>query len=98
MPINREYRRSNRKNLDFDQLSDIKLPVNLELAGKKLTVRELLDLHEGSVLQLNRLAGENVDLMVNARSIAKGEVVITNNKFGFRLVSLLNPEERLKHI
>jgi flagellar motor switch protein FliN/FliY len=68
------------------------------LGQKKLTIKELLSLKEGSVLEISRLAGENIDLIVNNRLIAKGEVVVMNNHFGFRLVTLLSPEERLKQM
>jgi flagellar motor switch protein FliN/FliY len=82
----------------MDQLGDIMLPIRMVLGQKKLTIKELLSLKEGSVLEISRLAGENIDLIVNNRLIAKGEVVVMNNHFGFRLVTLLSPEERLKQM
>jgi flagellar motor switch protein FliN/FliY len=98
MPLIKEYLRSTRKNLDMEQLGDIMLPIRMVLGQKKLTIKELLSLKEGSVLEISRLAGENIDLIVNNRLIAKGEVVVMNNHFGFRLVTLLSPEERLKQM
>ena len=98
MPLLKEYLRSTRKNLDIEQLGDIMLPIHMVLGQKKLTIKELLNLKEGSVLEITRLAGENIDLIVNDRLMAKGEVVIMNNHFGFRLVTLLSPEERLKQM
>jgi flagellar motor switch protein FliN/FliY len=98
MPLLKEYLRSSRKNLDMEQLGDIMLPIRMVLGQKKLTIKELLSLKEGSVLEISRLAGENIDLIVNNRLIAKGEVVVMNNHFGFRLVTLLSPEERLKQM
>ena len=98
MPLLKEYLRSTRKNLDMEQLGDIMLPIRMVLGQKKLTIKELLSLKEGSVLEITRLAGENIDLIVNNRLIAKGEVVVMNNHFGFRLVTLLSPEERLKQM
>jgi flagellar motor switch protein FliN/FliY len=82
----------------MEQLGDIMLPIRMVLGQKKLTIKELLSLKEGSVLEISRLAGENIDLIVNNRLIAKGEVVVMNNHFGFRLVTLLSPEERLKQM
>jgi flagellar motor switch protein FliN/FliY len=82
----------------MEQLGDIMLPIHMVLGQKKLTIKELLNLKEGSVLEITRLAGENIDLIVNNRLMAKGEVVVMNNHFGFRLVTLLSPEERLKQM
>ena len=98
MPLLKDYLRSTRKNLDMEQLGDIMLPIHMVLGQKKLTIKELLNLKEGSVLEITRLAGENIDLIVNNRLMAKGEVVVMNNHFGFRLVTLLSPEERLKQM
>lgn len=94
----RDFQRSTRKNLDMEQMSDIILPVQMVLARKEVTVRDLLRLQEGMTIVLDRLAGENIDLYVNKRHIAKGEVVVTNQRFGFRVVTLLSPEERLKQM
>ena len=93
-----EFQRSTRKQLDMEQMGDIILPIEMVLGNKMITIRELLNLKEGSVIELNRLAGENIDLNINGRQMAKGEVVIMNNHFGFRLVTLLSPEERLKQM
>ena len=93
-----EYGRSPRKSLDIEQMLDIRLPVTMVLGDKKLAVRDMLNLVPGSVLRLDRVAGENVDLVVNDKVIARGEVVVMNNHLGFRLVYLLNPEERLRNL
>ncbi len=93
-----EFQRSTRKTLDMEQMSDIILPIKMVLGNRMMTIRELLNLKEGNVIELHRLAGENIDLYINDRQMAKGEVVILNNHFGFRLVTLLSPEERLKQI
>ncbi len=96
MAINSEYRVSTRKKLDIENLQDVKLPIRLILGTSKLKIRELLDLKTGKVVELDRLAGETVDFVVNNKVIAKGEVVIIEDNFGIRLVTLLSPEERLK--
>jgi flagellar motor switch protein FliN/FliY len=91
-----EYRISTRKKLDMDQLQDIHLPIRLVLGTSKMKIRDLLELKVGKVVGLDRLAGETVDFVVNNKVIAKGEVVIIDDNFGVRLVTLLSPEERLK--
>lgn len=98
MPISRDYTKSTRKSLDMEQLQDLRFHVGMELGATMISVRELLSLQPGSVLELDRVAGENVDLQINGKVLAKGEVVVMNNHLGFRLVTLLNPEERLKTI
>ncbi|MGL1901731.1 MAG: FliM/FliN family flagellar motor switch protein [Fibrobacterales bacterium] len=98
MAHQKEYYRSTRKSLDIEQLQDIFLPVKMALGTKDMTIRNLLNLKKGSIVQLPRTAGENVDLIVNDKTLAKGEVVVINGHFGFRLVILLNPSERLKNM
>ena len=93
-----QYRRSVRRSLDLDQLQDIRVPVRLHLGGTRMTVDDLLNLEPDQVIQLDRLAGEAVDVVVNKRHMAKGEVVVVNNHLAVRLISLLSPEERLKLI
>jgi len=82
----------------MEQLQDLRFPMVMELGSTMVTVRELLNWQHGSVIELDRVAGENVDLQVNGKVMAKGEVVVMNNHLGFRLVTLLNPEERLKSL
>ncbi len=91
-----EYKKSNKKRLTIEQLQDVSLPVSLELGKKRMRVRELLALSRGSIVKLERLAGEPVDLVINGRAMAKGEVAVIDENFAVRLVTLLSPEERLK--
>lgn len=91
-----EYKRSNKKRLSIEQLQDISLPVKLDLGHKQITVRELLDMAPGKIVKLERLAGEAVDMVVNGKTIAKGEVAVIDEYFAVRVVTLLSPEERLK--
>lgn len=93
-----QYRKSARRSLDLEQLQDIRVPVHLHLGGTKMPLEELLKLEPDQVIQLDRLAGEAVDIVVNHRHMAKGEVVVVNNHLAVRLISLLSPEERLKLI
>ncbi|MBW8888679.1 MAG: FliM/FliN family flagellar motor switch protein [Fibrobacteres bacterium] len=91
-----EYKRSAKKKLSMDQLQDITLPVSLELGHKLMRVKDLLELVPGRIVKLDRLAGEPVDLVINAKTIAKGEVAVIDENFAVRIVTLLSPEERLK--
>ena len=91
-----EYKRSTKKKLTIEQLQDITLPVSLELGHKLMRVKELLDLTPGRIVKLDRLAGEPVDLVINEKIIAKGEVAVIDENFAVRIVTLLSPEERLK--
>jgi len=79
-------------------LQDIRVPVRLHLGGTRMTVDDLLNLQPDQVIELDRLAGEAVDVVVNHRHMAKGEVVVVNNHLAVRLISLLSPDERLKLI
>ena len=91
-----EYKRSTRKKLVMEQLQDISLPVSLELGHKMMRVKDLLELTPGRIVKLDRLAGEPVDLVINGKTIAKGEVAVIDENFAVRIVTLLSPEERLK--
>jgi flagellar motor switch protein FliN/FliY len=96
--VEAQYRRSVRRSLDLEQLQDIRVPVRLHLGGTRMTVDDLLNLQPDQVIELDRLAGEAVDVVVNHRHMAKGEVVVVNNHLAVRLISLLSPDERLKLI
>ncbi len=82
----------------MEQLQDLRFPMVMVLGTSMITVRELLNWQKHSVIELDRVAGENVDLEINGKVMAKGEVVVMNNHLGFRLVTLLSPEERLKSL
>jgi flagellar motor switch protein FliN len=83
---------------NIDLLLDVKMPVAIELGRTELPIAELLALGPGSVIELNKLAGEPVDLLVNNKIIARGEVVVVDENFGVRVTSLLSPEERIKSL
>jgi flagellar motor switch protein FliN/FliY len=85
-----------RENIDM--LLDIELDVSIELGRADLSIKKILELAPGSIVELERMAGEPVDLMVNNRVVAKGEVVIVDENFGIRIVSLVSPEERIKSL
>lgn len=84
------------KNIEI--LMDVKLPVAIELGHTEMTIRDILNLSAGSVVELNKLAGEPVDLLVNNKTVARGEVVVVDENFGLRVTSLISPEERIKSL
>jgi len=83
---------------NIDLLLDVKMPVSIELGRTEMPISELLTLGPGSVVELDKLAGEPVDLLVNDKIIAKGEVVVVDENFGVRITMLMSPEERLKSL
>ena len=83
-------------NLDF--ILDIPLRVSVELGRTKILVRDLLQLGQGSVVELAKFAGEPLELLVNDKLIARGEVVVVNEKFGLRLTDIISPVERIEQL
>lgn len=75
---------------------DVPLQVSVELGKAKKTIKEILEMGPGSVIELDRLAGEPVDMIVNGKLIAKCEVVVINETFGIRITDIVNPAERIK--
>jgi flagellar motor switch protein FliN/FliY len=88
--------KSTPRNIDL--LMDVNLPVSIELGRTKMAIADILALGPGSVVELNKLAGEPVDVMVNYKAVAKGEVVVIDENFGVRITQLMTPEERLRSI
>ena len=85
-----------RKNLDF--IRDIPLQLTVELGRTKVLVKDLLELNQGAVVELGKLAGELLDVYVNSKLVARGEAVVINEKFGVRLVDIVSPTERVEKI
>ena len=83
---------------NLDLLMDVGLPISIELGRTSMSIQEILNLGPGSVVELNKLAGEPVDLLVNNKIVARGEVVVIDENFGIRVTSLISPEERLKSL
>ncbi len=82
----------------IDLLLDIPLEVSVEVGRSRILVRDLLQLQEGSLVELDKLAGEPLDLYVNSRLIARGEAVVVNEKFGLRLTDVVSPSERIEKL
>ncbi len=85
-----------KKNLDF--ILDIPLQVTVELGRTKMLVKDILQLNQGAVVELTKLAGEPLDIFVNSKLVARGEAVVVNEKFGVRLVDIVTPNERVEKI
>ena len=84
------------RNLDY--LLDIKLNITFEVGRAKMQVADLLTLGQGSVIELHRLVGDELDLLINGRLVAKGAVVVVNEKFGCKVTEIISPEQRIKHM
>ncbi len=82
------------QNLDF--ILDIPLNISVELGRSKVMIKDLLQLGQGSVLELDKLAGEPLEVLVNGKLVARGEVVVVNEKFGIRLTDIVSPIERIE--
>ena len=80
---------------DMDFLLDIPLEVTVELGRTRMFIKDLLQLGQGSVVELEKLAGEPMEILVNNKLIARGEVVVVNEKFGIRLTDIISPTERI---
>lgn len=91
-PISEDERRK------LDTIMDIPVTISMEVGRSKISIRNLLQLNQGSVVELDRIAGESLDVMVNGTLIAHGEVVVVNDKFGIRLTDVISQTERIKKL
>jgi flagellar motor switch protein FliN/FliY len=82
----------------LDTIMDIPVTISMEVGRSKISIRNLLQLNQGSVVELDRIAGESLDVMVNGTLIAHGEVVVVNDKFGIRLTDVISQTERIKKL
>jgi flagellar motor switch protein FliN/FliY len=89
---------TNGRSRKIDMLLDVELDVTVELGRKLMSIDDILRLGKGSVVELEKLAGEPVDILVNGKKLAEGEVVVVEDHFGVRLTHLLNPKERIKSL
>ncbi len=88
----------NEGQRNIDLLMDVELPVSIELGKTKMDISDILGLGPGSVVELEKLVGEPVDLLVNNKCVARGEVVVVEENFGLRITQLISPEERIKNL
>jgi flagellar motor switch protein FliN/FliY len=84
--------------LNLDLIMDVRLMLTLEVGRTRVSVRNLLALTQGSVVELDKLAGEPLDVLVNGTLVAHGEVVVVNDKFGIRLLDVVSPEKRVESL
>ena len=85
-------------NPDLDMILDIPVRLSMEVGNTSISIRNLLQLGQGSVIELDRLAGEPLDVLVNGTLIAHGEVVVVNDRFGIRMTDVISPSERIKKL
>lgn len=83
---------------ELDMILDIPVKLTVELGRTKITIKNLLQLAHGSVVELDAMAGEPMDVLVNGTLIAQGEVVVVNDKFGIRLTDIITPSERMRKL
>jgi flagellar motor switch protein FliN/FliY len=83
---------------NIDMLLDVTLPVSIELGRTALKIEDILNLGPGSVVELDKLAGEPVDILVNEKLLAKGEVVVVDENFGVRITSMISPQDRIRSL
>jgi flagellar motor switch protein FliN/FliY len=84
--------------VNLDSILDVPVTISMEIGRTKINIRNLLQLNQGSVVELDRLAGEPMDVLVNGTLIAQGEVVVVNEKFGIRLTDIISPADRVKRL
>lgn len=87
---------SGMNNLDF--LLDVSLNLSVNIGSTRMLIKDLLQLGQGSIIELNKIAGEPMDVLVNDRLIARGEVVVVNDKFGIRLTDIMSPTDRVEQL
>lgn len=86
------------ENQRLDLLLDVPLDVSVELGRARMSIQELLSLGPGSVIELDKVAGEPLDILVNERLVARGEAVVVNDKFGVRITDIISPSERVARL
>lgn len=86
------------EELKLDVILDVPVTISMEIGRTRINIRNLLQLNQGSVVELDRFAGEPMDVLVNGTLIAHGEVVVVNDKFGIRLTDVISPSERVKKL
>ncbi|GAA0331884.1 flagellar motor switch phosphatase FliY [Bacillus carboniphilus] len=93
-----EYKPTEPESKNLDMLLDIPLQITVELGRTKKSVKDILELASGSIIELDKLAGEPVDILINSRLIAKGEVVVIDENFGVRVTDILSPRDRINKL
>jgi flagellar motor switch protein FliN/FliY len=89
---------TNPRDVNMDVILDVSVTLSMEVGRTRIPIRNLLQLNQGSVVELDRAAGEPLDVFVNGTLIAHGEVVVVNEKFGIRLTDVISPAERIRKL
>jgi flagellar motor switch protein FliN/FliY len=89
---------ANGRDVNMDVILDVSVTLSMEVGRTRIPIRNLLQLNQGSVVELDRAAGEPLDVFVNGTLIAHGEVVVVNEKFGIRLTDVISPAERIRKL
>ncbi|MEN1941492.1 flagellar motor switch protein FliN [Luteimonas sp. MJ246] len=97
-PLTAEAAAGASADLNLDVILDVAVSLSLEVGRTRIPIRNLLQLNQGSVVELERGAGEPLDVYVNGTLIAQGEVVVVNDRFGVRLTDVVSPAERIKRL
>jgi flagellar motor switch protein FliN/FliY len=84
--------------LNLDSLLDIPVEISVEIGRTKMAIGELLSLSKGSIIELNKVAGESVDIYVNGKLLGKGEIVVVNERLGVRIMDIVTPKERVQKL
>jgi flagellar motor switch protein FliN/FliY len=92
------HNESANKEVNLDVILDVPVTLSMEVGRTRIPIRNLLQLNQGSVVELDRAAGEPLDVFVNGTLIAHGEVVVVNEKFGIRLTDVISPQERIRKL
>jgi flagellar motor switch protein FliN/FliY len=93
-----DYYSTPSEDLNLDVILDVPVTLSMEIGRTKINIRNLLQLNQGSVVELDRFAGEPLDVLVNGTLVAHGEVVVINEKFGIRLTDVISVSERVKRL
>ena len=99
--MSEETENQNEENVGYDNLrilENIEVNLTVEVGSAELKIRDLLRLNEGSVIELDRLAGDPLDILANGTMIAKGEVVMVGERFGIRFAEIVSPEKRVENL
>ncbi|MDP1776855.1 MAG: flagellar motor switch protein FliN, partial [Moraxellaceae bacterium] len=86
------------KHFSLDMIMDVSVSLSIEVGRTRMSINELLKLSQGSIIELDRMAGEPLDVLVNGTLVARGEIVVVKEKFGIMLTEVVSPEERVRRL
>jgi flagellar motor switch protein FliN len=95
---NQQAGNAKKFELNLDNLLDIPVEISVEIGRTKMAIGELLSLSKGSIIELNKIAGESVDIYVNGKLLGKGEIVVVNERLGVRIMDIVTPKERVQKL